>query len=59
MRKDLLQVDPVLRSDPQAGPDEILTTFRDTVSEDKLGVADLFVGLERDVSADHVIQEDS
>ena len=59
MTQYLLQPDPIVRSDFQAAPDQTLALLRDAPPEVELGVADLLVLLERDVPADHVVEEDA
>merc|ERR1719458_1956183 len=57
--QDLLQPDPIVRSDFQTAPDEALALLGDAPPEVELGVADLLVLLEWDVPADHVVEEDA
>ena len=59
MAEDLVQGDPVLRSDPETSSDQILTLGAHGPSEAELCVADLLVLLEGDVAADHVVEEDA
>ena len=57
--QDLIQVDPILGSDPQAGPDKVLAFLGERPPEPDVGVADLLVLLEGNVAADHVEEEDA
>jgi hypothetical protein len=59
MLEDLLNRDPVRRSQPEASPYEILALVSESRSELEVGVADLLVLLEGDVPADHVVEEDA
>ena len=59
MLEDLLDGDPVVGPQPQASADQILALVSQSRPEPDVGVADLLVLLEGDVSADHVVEQDA
>ena len=58
MSENLLQGNSGRRADFQAALDQITTMGRHSGSKGDVSVADLFVGLEGDVAAHHVIKQD-
>jgi len=53
------KLDSVLRPDAETRPDQVLALRGDGAAEGELGVADLVVPLEGDISADHVVEQDA
>ena len=56
--EDVLEANPLVGSEAQAGPDQVLTLVGQAGPELDLSIADGLVLLEGDVSADHVVKED-
>ena len=56
--EDFLEANPLVGSEAQAGPDQVLTLVGQAGPELDLGIADGLVLLEGDVSAHHVVKED-
>ena len=59
MLEDLLDGDSVVGPQPEASANQILALVGQTSSELDVGVADLLVLLEGNVSADHVVEQDA
>ena len=59
MSQDLVQLQPVVRADPQARLHQVLALHRHLLPEVDLGVADVLVLFEGYVSAHHVVEEDA
>ena len=56
--EDVLEANPLVGSEAQAGPDQVLTLVGQAGPELDLGIADGLVLLEGDVSTHHVVKED-
>ena len=56
--EDVIEGDSVVGPQAEAAADEVLALVGETGAELDLGVADLLILLERDVAADHVVEED-
>ena len=59
MAKNVLQVDPILGSHPQARLDQIAAGVRQTAAEVESSQHNLLVLLEGDVALDHVEEKDA
>ena len=59
MLEDVLDGDSIGGSQPQASSNEILALMSQPRSELEVGVADLLVLLEGNISADHVVKKDA
>ena len=59
MAEDVLEAEAGLRRDLEAAADEVLALVGEADAEAELRAADLLVGLEGDVAADHVEEEDA
>ena len=59
MLEDLFDRDSVGRPQPETPSYEVLALVGQPGAELKVGVADLFVLLKRDVAADHVVEKDA